>query len=95
MKKIKNILKELKNVGGGISGISKAILCDVCTVAGNCLLDVINTSTSSGLFPDKWKESIVTPVPKIQNTKMYNEFRPINTVNIYEKVLELVVKKQL
>lgn len=25
---------------------------------------------------------------------MYNEFRPINTVEIYEKVLELAVKKQ-
>jgi hypothetical protein len=37
----------------------------------------------------------VTPVPKIVNTKRCEEFRPINIVPVYEKVLEVAVKKQL
>lgn len=35
------------------------------------------------------------PVPKVSNTNKYNEFRPINVVELYEKVLELAVKRQL
>jgi len=34
-------------------------------------------------------------VPKVQGTITCNEFRPINTVEVYEKVLELTVKEQL
>jgi len=34
-------------------------------------------------------------VPKVSGTTLYNEFRPNNTVPVYEKVLELAVKKQL
>ncbi|CAH0562894.1 unnamed protein product [Brassicogethes aeneus] len=67
MLKMKQIIKNLKNVGGDESGISK----------------------------QSWKLSTVIPVPKVQNTKSHNEFRPINTVPIYEKVIELCVKEQL
>lgn len=95
MTKLKGILKNLKNVGGGLSGVSKKVLLDVCDVVGNRLLNVVNASLSTGQFPDKWKESIVIPVAKILNTKNYKEFRPINTVEIYEKVLEITVKEQL
>lgn len=69
--------------------------CDVFYVVGDRLIDVIKISLSTGVVPYKWKESVVIPVTKIQSTKEYNEFRPINTVEIYEKVLELAVKKQL
>lgn len=85
----------MKNVGGGVSGISRDVLRDVCYVAGDRLLDVINTSLSSGIFPENWKESTVIPVPKISKTVSCNEFRPINTLEVYEKVLELAVKKQI
>lgn len=95
MSELKITLKNLKNVGGGESNISKKVLCDVCDVAGNRLLDIINSSLTAGVFPHAWKESIIIPVPKVQNTRVHTEFRPINTVELYEKVLELVVKAQL
>jgi hypothetical protein len=34
-------------------------------------------------------------VPKVPKAKNCNEFRPINTVPVYEKLLEIVVKEQL
>jgi len=37
----------------------------------------------------------VIPVPNISKTVSCNEFRPINTLEVYEKVLELAVKKQI
>lgn len=85
----------MKNVGGGSSGISKGILCDVCYAAGNRLLNIINTSLSSGEFPDGWKESMIVPVSKVAGSDKCNDFRPINTVETYEKVLEIAVKMQL
>ncbi|XP_050306281.1 uncharacterized protein LOC126743294 [Anthonomus grandis grandis] len=91
----KIILKSMKNVGGGENGISKKVLCDVCSVAGNRLLNIVNTSLSSGVFPEAWKVSTIIPVPKVLNTISHNEFRPINTVEVYEKVLEIAVKEQL
>jgi len=57
MKDMKNILADMKNVGGGESGISKKVLCDVCCVAGNRLLDIVNTSLCNGVFPERWKKS--------------------------------------
>lgn len=51
MLKMKQIVKHLKNIGGGESGISKHVLCDVVYAVGNRLLDVINTSLSDGVCP--------------------------------------------
>lgn len=95
MSDLKKILKSMKNVGGGCSGISKGVLCDVCYVAGNRLLDIINASLSGGKFPDGWKESMVVPVAKVSGSDKCNDFRPINNVETYEKVLEIAVKMQL
>lgn len=47
--------------------------CDICNVAGNRLLEIINASLSTGTFPEEWKESTVIPVPKVQNTKLNSE----------------------
>jgi NADPH-dependent 7-cyano-7-deazaguanine reductase QueF len=95
MLSFKQIVSSLKNCGGGEEGVTTSILKDVVDVVGNRLLDVVNTSLSKGIFPENWKISTVTPVPKIANTKRCEEFRPINIVPVYEKVLEVAVKKQL
>lgn len=92
---IKKHVYGMKNVGGGETGISTSVLKDVFCVIGNRLLDIINTSLSAGVFPQEWKTSTVIPVPKIPGTTNHVEFRPINTVAVYEKVLEMVVKEQL
>ena len=85
----------MKNVGGGENGISTKVLRDVFYVVGNRIIDIINTSLAKGVFPENWKHSTIIPVPKVANTNRHTEFRPINTVPVYEKLLELVVKQQL
>lgn len=93
MADIKSILKDMKNVAGGVRGISKKVLCDV---AYDRLLNIVNTSLSSGKFPERGKESTVVPIAKVTNTTTQcHEFRPINTVEAYEKILETAVKIQL
>jgi len=47
------------------------------------------------VVPERWKEAIVISIPKIKGTIRINEFRPINKLPIYEKILEMVIHKQL
>jgi hypothetical protein len=57
-------------------------------------LEIINASLVTGQFPNSWKTSIVIPIPKVQNMKKCEEFRPINKLPIYENNLENIVKDQ-
>ena len=47
------------------------------------------------MFPTSWKESLVVPIQQVSGTVLVNEFRPINKLNIFKKVLETVVKENL
>ena len=48
-----------------------------------------------GVFPSEWKESTIVSVPKVRETIKINEFRPINKLSAYEKLLEIIIHKQL
>lgn len=50
---------------------------------------------STGQCPNGWKTSTIVPIPKVSKPKKASDYRPINILPIYEKVLELVVKKQV
>lgn len=67
----------------------------VAEVAAEKICYVFNASLETGMFPNEWKEATVVPIPKVRGTKKIEEFRPINKLPVYEKVLELIVQKQL
>lgn len=67
----------------------------VVAVAGIKVCEVLKRSLEEGIFPNEWKEAIVIPILKIQRTMKMEEFRPINKLPIYEKVLEIIVHSQL
>ena len=48
--------------------ISTGILLDNWNTVGNILLRIINRSLMTRIFPEDWRESMVTPVEKIRNT---------------------------
>lgn len=48
-----------------------------------------------GTFPKQWRNSTIIPIEKKTNTDKCEEFRPINMVPIYEKLLEVIVNRQL
>lgn len=62
---------------------------------GFFITQLINESLVSGEIPSLWKVSTVHPIPKIANTKDAKNFRPINTMPVDEKLIELIVKSQL
>ena len=57
--------------------------------------DIINTSLSSGIFPDAWKYAWVTPVPKKSNPSGFADLRPISVLPFLSKVAERIIFGQL
>lgn len=95
MAHLKDIINSIPNKNSSTDDISIKILKLSFEVVGNRLLDILNTSLSEGSVPDKWKISTVIPIEKVVNTFKAEEFRPINMLPSYEKVLEIVVKEEL
>lgn len=91
---LKSICKTLKNKPDFNKISSKMILDNLDTI-GKVMLDIINTSFRTGIFPENWKTSMITPIEKISKTKKCEEFRPINALQTCEKLMEKVVKEQL
>ena len=49
---------------------------------------IFNRSVSSGLFPERWKDSHLTPVPKVKPVTGDGDLRPIALTPVLSKVLE-------
>lgn len=89
------IIRNMENKKGTEEGISTEILKMAWKSVGREILMVINRSMQEGIFPERWKNSIVVPIPKVVGTCKAEEHRPINILPTYEKLLELAIKKQL
>jgi len=92
---VKSIVRKLPNKSGTEEGITVEVMKFIVEVAGQKIAHIFNKSLEQGIFPDEWKESIVVPIPKIGGTIKIEEFRPINKLPVYEKVLEILARKQL
>lgn len=95
LKELKVIVMGLKNKSGTDEGISTKLLKKSFRVCGYPLLNLVNLSLRTGEFPSKWKTSTVIPIMKSANAEHANEFRPINMLPIYEKIMELAVHAQV
>ena len=57
--------------------------------------NLINLSLEKGIVPDRFKTSIIIPVPKIPNTNLPHEMCTINMLPFCKKHLELVIYSQI
>jgi len=78
---------------GTDEGITSDIL-KFCVI-GKEFTRLINDSLSKSTCPEGWRTFTIIPIPKIEKPKKASEYRPINILPIYEKVLELIVKEQI
>jgi hypothetical protein len=90
-----HVVKKLANKSGTEEGITVDIMKKVVAVAGTKLCCIFNRSLQEGIVPCEWKQALVIPIPKVRGTKKVEEFRPINKLPIYEKILEIIVHRQL
>ena len=49
---------------------------------------IFNRSVSSGVFPERWKDSHLTPVPNVKPVTGDGDLRPIALTPVLSKVLE-------
>lgn len=95
IQEVTNIVNKLKNNSDSTYFLNTKILKGAIDSLGHILLHIINVSLSEGQFPEQLKLSTVTPIPKVTNTNLACNFRPINTLPPIEKVIEMAVYDQL
>ncbi|XP_015596060.1 uncharacterized protein LOC107268120 [Cephus cinctus] len=92
---LQKIISKLPKKTGTEEEISSSILKTAREIIQDDFIDIINTSFKEGQCPRHWKTSTIIPIPKVQKPKSGSDFRPINMLPIYEKVLEIAVKDRL
>jgi len=95
LEQLEKVVLGLPKKKGTEEGITSDILKVAFPVIKEELANIINNSLREGRCPEGWKTSMIIPIPKIDKAKKASEYRPINVLPIFEKVLELVVKEQL
>ena len=71
------------------------LLKNVANEISKPLAFIINKSLSSGIVPDLWKISKVTPLYKSDSKSDFNNYCPISVLPCRSKVLKQVVHRQL
>lgn len=85
----------LKSEAVGIDGINLKMLKYVLPFCLNIVTHILNVSLQEDHFPDLWKNSLVTPLPKVSVATELSELRPVSVLPTMSKVLELIVHSQL
>ena len=92
--KIERFLNNIKSKSD-TEFLNKSVLLDALPIIGSVFADVVNSSMEYSICPIKWKQSMVSPIPKVPGTVKCDEFRPINTLPTYEKILEEAVRESI
>ena len=59
------------------------------------IIDMINKSLKTGIFPEDWKHGTVIPIPKVANPQTVNDLRPITLLPLPGKIMERLTHYKL
>ena len=79
----------------GIDGISVYMYQKCYHGMGHVILDLVNSSLTTGSVPQAWKHALITPIPKTDDLSDPSKFRPISVVPGIAKIVERIVHQQL
>ena len=92
---VKKIILQLKDGAPDKDGImSKAIKCISDHVAAP-LTRLTNLSFSQGVFPNKLKIALVSPLYKAKDPMIFSNYRPISLLPLFSKILEKLMYNRL
>ena len=94
LKVAKSLRKLKRKKSSGNDGLSQEKLVMGSDVLVNPLTSIINCSISTGQFPKKWKEAIVTPDLKKGDPQLKENYRPVSCLPAGSKLLEMIVCEQ-
>ena len=89
------IIKELKVSSAGYDNIHINLLKSSCQVIGPIIMQIVNQSLTTSIFPDKLKVARLIPLFKSGDRKIVKNYRPISILPSVSKIVERIVYKQL
>lgn len=92
---VSTILKLKNKKSCGVDNISVELIKFVAVEIASPLKHIFNLSFSTGIFPSRFKNSIVIPLLKKTNVFKIDNLRPISLLPTFAKLLEKLMKKRL
>jgi len=83
------------NKSTGPDGIPAVVLKNIASSIAKPLRNLFHLSFLSGTFPELWKVSNVTAIPKKGNKSNPSNYRPIAIASILSKIMETVLNRKL
>jgi hypothetical protein len=93
VKKVLSTLNTTKAMGS--DQVSNKILKECANSLCHPLSTLFNKSIQQGIFPDSWKEALVSSIYKKQDRQLTTNYRPISLLSCMSKVLERIIYEQL
>ena len=92
---VKNIIKGLKNVGNKSRPLSTNLLKDNASPLSDPISFIFNNIIYTGLYPDILKIACITAVFKSGDKQNPNNYRPISTLPLLNKIFEKLLHLRL
>ena len=95
-KELYEIVKNFKDgKAPGVDDIAISIVKKTVDVISDPLVSIINSSLSSGVFPDKLKISKIIPIHKSDDASLVQNYRPISILPALSKIFERAVYNRI
>ena len=94
-REIIKIIESLKNSSAGSDQLKPKVIKEVKSELLKPVLHLVNLSLKSGVFPEKLKEALITPVFKKGCKDLVGNYRPISVLSVFSKILEKIMYKRL
>lgn len=92
---VKKVVRSIKTNACGVDGISAFFFKLGIDHSIFAFTDILNASIKYDKFPDRWKQALVKPLPKVTNPSCATDYRPISLLSTFSKVLEKIAAKQM
>ena len=89
------IVKSIKSKSSGIDNINISSINLFLPRISTVLTHIINMSFELNKFPERWKQALITPIPKCEIPLQESDFRPISLLPTFSKILEKAANIQI
>ena len=89
------IMTQKSDCAPGTDGITNRLLKRIKKHIIIPLTHICNFSISEGVFPEKWKKAVITPIHKTGKKADPGNYRPISLLGSFSKILERVVHRRI
>ena len=92
---ILSIIGNLKDSSAGPDRIKPKVIKQLKQELFIPIKHFVNVSLKRGVFPNKLKEALISPIYKKGSKDLVNNYRPISVLNVFSKIIEKVMYRRL